>query len=88
MANRVSLADQIKEREQAGEKKERVAAITKILSCNDGRKDKQISAKVNEKQYALFSEINRAQGMTNNSALNLLINTYIRENIGIIRPEE
>ena len=47
-------------------------------------KDKQISAKVNEKVYGLFTQINKAQGISNNSALNMIINKYVRENKGIL----
>ena len=53
-------------------------------SLNSGSKDKQISAKVNENVYALFSQINKAQGISNNSALNMIISKYVRENSDII----
>ena len=47
-------------------------------------KDKQISAKVNEKSWENFTKINKVQGLSNNSALNMIINKYVRENKGII----
>ena len=50
-----------------------------------GNKDKQISAKVNKDMYEKFSMINKAQGMTNNSALNMIISKYVRENEDIIK---
>ena len=53
-------------------------------SLNSGSKDKQISAKVNENVYALFSQINKAQGISNNSALNMIISKYVRENSDLI----
>lgn len=54
------------------------------ISSKDGSKDKQISAKVNGSVYATFSAINKAQGISNNSALNMLITKYIRENKDIL----
>lgn len=82
---KISLADKIrqKENEESLIRKERIPAVRNI-AINDGKKDKQISAKVNERVYALFSAINGAQGLSNNSALNLLITRYVRENQSII----
>lgn len=57
----------------------RKAPVEQIIS-KDGAKDKQISAKVNMKMYNVFTLINKAQGMSNNSALNMLIAKYVREN--------
>lgn len=86
---RPSLLDA--EREKAKNELEtsvpRVAAVTQIAS-NDGSKDKQISAKVNEKVYSLFTQINKEQGLSNNSALNMLISKYVRENKGILSDLE
>lgn len=65
----------------------RKSATLDITSARDGSKDKQISAKVNEKSYALFTKINKAQGLSNNSALNLIINKYVRENKGILEDD-
>lgn len=83
-----SLLEQVKEQEAVQEnvkieKNKRKKAVSKIMS-NDGMKDKQISAKVNEKSWENFTKINKAQGLSNNSALNMIINKYIRENKGII----
>ena len=83
-----SLLDQVKEQEAVQEhvkidKKKKNKAVAQIIS-NDGVKDKQISAKVNEKTWDNFTKINKAQGLSNNSALNMIINKYIRENKGII----
>lgn len=41
-------------------------------------KDKIISAKVYPETWATFTAINRAQGMTNNSVINMLISEYVR----------
>ena len=65
------------------EQKKRKKAVAKIIST-DGAKDKQISAKVNEKSWENFTKINKAQGLSNNSDLNMIVNKYIRENMGII----
>lgn len=63
------------------------SAAMSIANNADGSKDKQISAKVNERVYGLFTQINRAQGISNNSALNMLISRYVRENKGILDDE-
>ncbi|MDY6294863.1 MAG: hypothetical protein SPL45_01000, partial [Schwartzia succinivorans] len=48
-------------------------------SSRKGAKDLQISAKVNKEIYSLFTKINEANGLSNNSSLNLLINNYVRD---------
>ena len=42
------------------------------------KKDKVITAKVYPKTWADFTAINKAQGMTNNSVVNMLISEYVR----------
>lgn len=89
------FVDQVKLREQR-EKEENInekekperknRALYSILS-KDGAKDKQISAKVNGNVYAMFSQINKAQGISNNSALNMIIAKYVRENKCILDDE-
>ncbi len=59
------------------------SAVSKITDSSSS-KDKQISAKVNEKIYKAFTDINKAQGLSNNSALNMLISKYVRENNDIL----
>ena len=44
------------------------------------KKDKVVTAKVYPETWAAFTQINQAQGMTNNSAINMLISRYIMEN--------
>ena len=85
-----SLAEKVKKQEENQEIKEkkissveRPAPVTQI-SNNTIPKDKQISAKVNAATYRLFTQINQAQGLSNNSALNMIINKYVRENSGIL----
>ena len=60
--------------------------VSKITN-DSSAKDKQISAKVNETVYQMFTNINKAQGLSNNSALNMIINKYVRENKGILENE-
>lgn len=62
---------------------ERKTPVDQIIS-KDGAKDKQISAKVNMKIYSAFTTINKLQGISNNSALNMLITKYVRENKDIL----
>lgn len=42
------------------------------------KKDKVITAKVYPQTWADFTAINKAQGMTNNSVINMLISEYVR----------
>ena len=42
------------------------------------KKDKVVTAKVYPETWAAFTAINKAQGMTNNSAINMLISEYVR----------
>lgn len=61
-----------------------LVSATKIENKNNPetfvkKKDKVISAKVYPETWETFTEINRAQGMTNNSVINMLISEYIRE---------
>ena len=89
-----SLLDKMEEEKnleeaQKVEEASKVAATTgrktSVLDIADNSgKDKQISAKVNDKVYALFTQINKAQGISNNSALNMIISRYVRENKGIL----
>ena len=79
------LIDKIEERERQTEAKAPaekkapvVVRMTEQTKSSSG-KDKQISAKVNSETYAAFTEINRALGMSNNSALNMIIADYVRE---------
>ena len=69
------------------EKVKKKSVATDIAS-NNGSNDKQISAKVHERMYGLFTQINKAQGISNNSALNMIISRYVRENKGILKEEE
>lgn len=96
MAKKTRLIDTLQEEElqdakELKEKEERnsikKAPVERIIS-RDGAKDKQISGKVNMKMYSAFTAINKAQGVSNNSALNMLIAKYVRENRFILDDEE
>ncbi|MGN0408904.1 MAG: hypothetical protein ACI4E3_00705 [Candidatus Fimousia sp.] len=83
-----SLLEKVNEQEakQADvriEKKKKISAVSQIAVL-DGSKDKQISAKVNAQSWEFFTRINKVQGLSNNSALNMIINKYIRENKGML----
>lgn len=49
------------------------------------KKDKVITAKVYPDTWASFTAINRAQGMTNNSVINMLISEYVRSKKEILK---
>ena len=81
MAKKTRLIDTLQEEELQEVKEEqekensnatKKAPVERIIS-RDGAKDKQISAKVNMKIYSAFTTINKLQGISNNSALNMLI---------------
>lgn len=85
MKEKKSLFDKVSEREkEEGEKKVKRLTVNRVASLNNGSKDKQISAKVNEAIYKQFTDINKAMGLSNNSAINMIINKYVRENKGIL----
>ncbi len=84
------LLEQLEEREkefedkvQEEEKDKRKSAVKQIINA-DNSKNKQISAKVNKNMYDDFTMINTLQGLSNNSALNMLIAKYVRENKNIL----
>lgn len=60
-----------------------VKSIAKSKSSN-GEKDKMISVKVNSSTYELFTKINKALGMSNNSCINQLISKYVLDNKNVI----
>ena len=63
------------EREARGKQHRSVRNIV-----GEGKKDRVISAKVYPDMWEKFSQINKAQGMSNGSVLNQLISKYVREN--------
>ena len=74
------------EQEKENSNATKKAPVERIIS-RDGAKDKQISAKVNMKIYSAFTTINKLQGISNNSALNMLITKYVRENKEILEED-
>ena len=55
-------------------------SVVKKIAKNKVPKNKMISASVTAENYANFTKINKARGMSNNSALNMLIADYINKN--------
>lgn len=49
------------------------------------KKDKVVTAKVYPETWAEFTAINKAQGMTNNSVINMLISEYVRNKKEILK---
>ena len=57
----------------------KTGTLKKLTENEPKTKDKIISAKVYPEMWARFTAINKAQGMTNNSALNMILTKYVRE---------
>lgn len=55
--------------------------VKTIIGSSKQNKDRVISAKVVPDTWNKFTMINRAQGMTNNSVINQLISSYVRDNM-------
>ncbi len=72
------------EKVQAKEKIENEVKVHPVKKMISNGKNKMISAKVNDQLYAQFTEINKAYGISNNSALNMLIATYVKEKKDIL----
>lgn len=66
--------NKFKEKEEALPVAEK-SAVKKIAKKE--KENKMISASVNAENYAAFTRINKAKGMSNNSCLNMLIADYI-----------
>ena len=88
MAKKTRLIDTLQEEELQEVKEEqekensntiKKAAVERIIS-RDGAKD-------NMKIYSAFTTINKLQGISNNSALNMLITKYVRENKEILEED-
>lgn len=65
------------EKEERMEQQEERSVVKKLAA---EKKNKMISASVNVENYAEFTRINKAKGMSNNSALNMLIADYVNNN--------
>lgn len=76
------LRDQIDNLEQQnGEenKKPKLSVLNKMTTHKGLAKDKAISAKVNSDMYSTFTLICQSQGISNNSAINMILNNYVRD---------
>ena len=80
-ANKIDMKDAAAEREARAQKSTKTV---KSLVGSNKIKDKVVSAKVYPETWAKFTAINRAQGMTHNSVINMLISQYIRDNKEIL----
>ena len=69
---------------QTTEPLEKTSSQTKTPSR---KKDKVVTAKVYPETWADFTAINKAQGMTNNSVINMLISEYVRNKKEILKYE-
>ena len=92
MGKKRRLIDDLKERELERIRQEQKGTTSNIskrppverIISKDGMKDRQASLKVNSKLYDTFTKINKEHGLSNNSALNMLISKYVRENEHIL----
>lgn len=71
--------DAMDERESRGHLHKSVKNMVNKRTPASGKKDKVISAKVYPDMWDKFSQINKAQGMTNCSVINKLIAEYVRD---------
>lgn len=81
-----SLFDKVQQNENQKETGHKDNTAVKKITKNV-KKDKTVSAKFNGEIYNRFTEINKAQGITNNSALNMILTKYVRENSDLIDEE-
>ena len=72
-----SLFDKVTENENQKNTAKEKTAVKKIAKNNI--KDKVVSTKFNSDTYKQFSEINTKMGITNNSALNMILAQYVRD---------
>lgn len=68
-----------KEASRELERKERRKVITV-----PGIKDKVMTIKINSQLYAQFTQINKAYGLTNSSAANMIIADYVQSKKSIL----
>lgn len=77
-----NLKDKITEQENKGnvDENSKNSYFNKITGKRRIEKDKQISAKVNSETYEKFAVICSKEGISRNSAINMLISRYVRDN--------
>lgn len=84
------LRDQIDNLEQQNEdenKKPKVSVVNKMTKHKGLAKDKPISAKVNSDIYHTFTLICQYKGISNNSAINMILNEYVRDHAYLLEEE-
>jgi len=77
-----NLKDKIIEQENKGtvDENSKNSYFNKITGKRRIEKNKQISAKVNSETYEKFAVICSKEGISRNSAINMLISRYVRDN--------
>lgn len=83
------LIDKIEQHEQTNDQpvtEKKKSPVTQMTSKNTS-KDKVISAKVSSSMYATFTAINKAQGLSNNSAINMIMSEYVRSKKYILNED-
>lgn len=77
-----NLKNKIIEQENKGtvDENSKSSYFNKITGKRRIEKDKQISAKVNSDTYEKFAVICSKEGISRNSAINMLISRYVRDN--------
>lgn len=77
-----NLKDKITELENKGtvDENSKNSYFNKITGKRRIEKNKQISAKVNSETYEKFAVICSKEGISRNSAINMLISRYVRDN--------
>ena len=86
-----SLLDKVNAQEKKEVKtpsrKKKASSPAKKIAAGTSRKDKMISAKVNSDVYTDFTRINQAYGISNNSALNMLIKEYVLSKKSVLEDD-
>lgn len=77
-----NLKDKITKQENKGtvDENSKNSYFNKITGKRRIEKNKQISAKVNSETYEKFAVICSKEGISRNSAINMLISRYVRDN--------
>lgn len=83
-----SLAEKIKERES----EEAVSSLKKTPTVNKLSSEQNrtivVSMRVNEAMYSKFKKICKEQGLSYNSALNMILHEYVRNNRGYLELDD
>lgn len=78
------MGDLLKKVQSKEEKESQIKEHPAKKIVSNSSKNKMISVKINDQLYAQFAEVNKAYGISNNSAINMLIATYVKEKKDIL----